>query len=332
MLILLDAAKDKKKAQVQLVQTIKSQWTKREKRIVTWRPNSQTLDVFHNGRFWFAPVVILDHQKHSKHWNAFGEYKKSGHLGITAEVNIGIEDNSQRLGGFFATDSETGSVYLLHSGKIGGGAPGVGKEEFLLWSGNHSIEVESASGKIRAGFVVAAVDSPDTGNAIARFLMQVAEFKKTVREGLLKSAEFKQARLDADKYKKEFSGRKRGKRREEFDYVTRHGEIVHELQTVRAARKLSNELVINSRLIDLYVRRGSALTEVYEVKPHADRQSMYSAIGQVMVHCGGDPKVKKFVVLPKGAALPEDIRDALKAFDIQVISFTLDPQKVIIHQ
>ena len=56
MLLLLDTKAEKTAAQKQLSDQLKKVWSKKESRTITWRPNSKTLDVVHDGKFWFVPV------------------------------------------------------------------------------------------------------------------------------------------------------------------------------------------------------------------------------------------------------------------------------------
>src|SRR6185436_17204530 len=52
-------------------------------------------------------------------------------------------------------DSDSGDIFLMHSGKIGGGRPGIGKSAFLAWSKASLIEVSEMNGKTRSGIPIA---------------------------------------------------------------------------------------------------------------------------------------------------------------------------------
>jgi hypothetical protein len=103
----------------------------------------------------------------------------------------------------------------------------------------------------------------------------------------------------------------------------RHGDIVDALFDKRSAMKQNDEYVFNTSLIDLGVRRNGKLVEVFEVKTGADRESLYKAIGQLMVHSKGDDQVLKFMLLPADEELPVGFRSALSAIDIALWRFTL---------
>lgn len=330
MLVLLEGPKEKRAAQSALKRALQTQWTKRERRIVTWRPNSKELTIVHNERYWYAGIVINDHQKGIKHWNSFGDYQAKGHLRIAVELNIAIEDPTKRVAGFFAKDSVSGKVFVMHSGKIGGGAPGVGKDAFITWSADRLVVVEGTGGSSREGFLVAAVDETDTAPAIARFLNKVTRFKEAVAEKGLDTPDFKQSMHDRDEYNREFSGTKRGQRAEEFEYLSRHGDVVQALREMRLSKKAKDELVPNSPLMDLYVKKNGLITEVYEVKTSVGRQSLYGGIGQLCVHCPSS-EAKKFLVVPNEGRIATDIRQALSRLNIQLLRFTLTQDSVQLH-
>lgn len=66
------------------------------------------------------------------YWNAFGTQEpiENGNNSITTEINLIRSGFNKRRAGAFAKDNE-GEYYLVHSGKIGGGKKGVGKNLFF---------------------------------------------------------------------------------------------------------------------------------------------------------------------------------------------------------
>ena len=208
MLLLLDTKAEKIAAQKQLSDQLKKVWSKKESRTITWRPNSKTLDVVHDGKFWFVPVPPNQNQQHPRYWNSFGFYKADGNLNITVEINIPIGKDTKSVGGFFAKDDKTGTLFLMHSGKVGGGAKGVGKNSFLAWSAEKLITIHATDGTERTGILVAPVGTAETSVSIRRFVKKVADFKKTASDYVL-SEDYKQAVIDNDLYNREHAGRKK---------------------------------------------------------------------------------------------------------------------------
>jgi ribosomal protein L19E len=328
MLVLL-STKEKEAAQKQFSEQLKKAWTEDKKRTITWRPSNEILDIVHDGNFWFVSVAPNQNQQLSRYWNSFGFYKKDGNLNITVEINIATEDDTKRVGGFFAKDDKTGELFLMHSGKVGGGAKGVGKNSFLAWCAEEPITIQGVDGNQRDGILVAPVGTAETADAVRRFVQKVADFKKDA-SNYVSSGEYQQTIKDNEQYDREHAGRKKGKRTAIIDYVSRHGDVVHALREYRVQKKSLGEVVPNTNLIDLYVARNKVLTEIYEVKTDVSRQSLYTAIGQLFVHTGSHLNVKQFVVLPDGEIISPDVESALKHHRIEIVRFVLRPLSVTI--
>lgn len=280
-----------------------------------------------------------------KLWVAFGESKSSGKtrylnlFGVyrpdlpqqtsIVEINIPIDDNRRNVAGFFAEDKETGDIFLMHDGKVGGGRRGISKSAFLACSKHKLIKIAEDDGKIRIGIAVGKLQDPDLSGRIQAFVKSVQRFKEQVANGILKTPEFKRQVQDFDSYTKEFSGKKQGIRDGRFEYITYHGDIVQKLYDERCARLLQGEEISNSKLIDLCVKKGGAISEVYEVKTGADRQMLYTAIGQVLTHSNlSDSSCKRFIVLPESESVPDDIMCAIKRMNISLIQFKIRKGKV----
>jgi hypothetical protein len=277
------------------------------------------------GKLWVAFSGPSKGSAVPRYWNAFGVYKPDRPAQtITVEINIAIDSNTAQVAGFFAEDSDTGDIFLMHSGKVGGGRPGIGKSSFLVWSKAKLVELAEEGGKIRSGIAVSKLDDPDLAGRIWRFVRNVHGFKAEAAAGGLDTLEFKRRIVEFDRYSKEFSGKKRGIRGGAFEYVTYHGDIVQKLFDDRTARLASGEKVFNSPLIDLFVKNNGVLSEVYEVKTGIGRQMLYTAIGQLVTHgTTGHGGAAKFLVVPAGEAVPKDFKQAIADLGIQVRRFRL---------
>jgi hypothetical protein len=116
-----------------------------------------------------------------RYWNAFGVYQPEQRAqSPTVEINIPI-DRNRGPAGFFAEDTETGNIFLMHSGKVGGGRPGISKSEFLAWSKAKLIEVSHENGGIRKGIAVGKLHDTDLANRIWAFVRSVQTFKEQAR-------------------------------------------------------------------------------------------------------------------------------------------------------
>lgn len=152
-------------------------------------------------------------------------------------------------------------------------------------------------------------------------------FKDAVAQGELDDPDVRRAIAEWEKFNSEGSGRRRGQRRSEIDYISYHGDVVQRLFEERQARCANDERVLNSKLIDLFVRKAPSMTEIYEIKTSVDRQSIYTAIGQLISHSADAPsQVKRTLVLPEGS-MPPDLEKSLAALSIAVRRFSISSGK-----
>ncbi|MCC8977587.1 hypothetical protein [Bradyrhizobium acaciae] len=332
MLNLIDTTIEKIFAQEKLEARLQTAWRKQEKRVVVWRPDSRRITVHHNGRYWYGSVPLSAKEVSiPRHWYPFGEYRESGDLDAAVELNIPWS-NDKRVSGFFARDAETGAVYLMHDGGVGGGRKGVGRIPFLAWSNPELVPVAGGDGT-RPAVVVAPVDGSSTVADVARFVQLAIDFKEAAARGETTTPQALTAQRRFGQYFDEFSGKKRRRRLEEVEYISRHGDIVRAVHDWRERTLRSNEAIFKDGYVDLGVQAGGVLREIYEVKSSCERQALYTAIGQVVVHDDTrNGACKRFLVLPDGEAIPADVARALARADISLIRFTLHGEKVRLSQ
>jgi len=327
---LVENKEEKISAQNLLIAIIKQEWNKAELRRVVWRPNSSEMPIIHNGKYWLTNGNVDQRQTTKTYWNAIGIYQPKGNLNITVEANIPIADNKQVFAGYFAKD-ERGMLYLMHSGKVGGGRKGIGKSTFLTWSKDRLISVIDGNGNAREGLIIGPVKKGIIGNRIERFAEKVANYKADMMSGYFTAEQRRKIKRD---YKREFSGQKSGERNSYFDYVSRHGDIVHALKEWREDAAKNKISIANDIFIDLGVTSGNSLTEIYEVKTNDGRQAIYTAIGQLLVHSSQSPKEpKRFLVIPSArtkSRLSGDLRTTIDKLNITVIRYKISKNKVTI--
>jgi hypothetical protein len=296
-------------------------------------PGGTTLNavVFTNREHWYwTSDLDRGNTKSPRQLNWYGLMRDGNALQIGVEINTLFEGHSQRLAGFFARDNATGAIYLLHSGRVGGGTKGVGQDAFLAWSNLPLKEVVDSAGRIRKAVLITPVKGRGAGRSVTQYIDTVVRFKGAVRSGELKTAEFqRKKRLFKDFYA-EARGRRKGRRQEKFDYLTRHGEIVDALYKWRTLRALpSRGRIVKDVFIDMGIAVADKLVEVFEVKSGAERSSIYAAIGQLMVH-GTSESCRRVIVLPHSDRLPEDIKESLARIGVELLRFRLDDKKVTI--
>ena len=123
---------------------------------------------------WFYSEKI----EGSRYWNAFGMSevppKENSMLSIVCEINPPVEGVNKRAQGAFASD-ESGRVWLVHRGKIGGGKPGIGRRLFFE---NYQGEVREIAGDRFA--IIGDIGSPDFVEHVRNFIREVERIKSLV--------------------------------------------------------------------------------------------------------------------------------------------------------
>jgi len=332
MFSLIESKEEIAKAQYKLEATIRRDFKTKVVKNIGY-PGGTTSDakVSTDGIYWYWS---LDHDgkdiKNPRRLNWFGLFKGDSDLQISVEINIAYEGRNDQVAGFFARDNDTGSIYLLHSGRVGGGTKGVGKATFLAWSNQRPIDVVDSSGGVREGVLVMPIEGVAASRSAVRYVNTIASFKQAVRAGDIDSPEFQRKKKELDDFFAESRGRRKGTRSGEIDYLSRHGEVVDALYSWRISSALpQNGRLVKNVLIDMGVAVGRELVEVFEVKTSTARSDVYAAIGQLMVH-GTSEECRRVMVLPQKELISSDLKEALQRLNIELLKFKLDEKAATI--
>lgn len=331
MLLLVTTPAKKRQFQNQLEEILTSTLKPKGSLKIGYRGPNFEHDVFTLGRdkLWASFILLKQERSTTRFWNGFGIFQPDHPTQtIAVEINIPLESNSERVAGFFAEDPLTGAIYLMHSGKIGGGRKGIGKSAFLAWSKSELVDVATGYGETRSGLIIGNIHGTDLADRIWRFVQLVAAFKDAAVSGDLDGAEFQSKVSAFEQYRKEFSGRKHGKRTVgDIDYISYHGDVVQALHDERSAKLGNGETIGNNILMDLFVSKDGKLIELYEIKTNTDRQTLYTAIGQLITHSAGIA-LRRFIVVPDRERVPDDFIAALREHKIALRRFKVTGQKI----
>ena len=325
LLIAVEETRAKRRAQELVERSVRQVLPSRGKRNIGF-PSGNRDEIIYSrgtGKLWCAFGSAED-AAIPRSWNAFGVFDESRRTQmITVEVNVPTASNSASVAGFFADDPVSGATYLMHDGGVGGGKPGVGQAAFLAWSGTPLVDVEREGRAPRQGIVIGRADSRDLAARLWRYVQTVRAFKDAVAAGELDSGAMRRKVAEWEQYRRENSGRRTGRRRSGIDYISYHGDVVDLLKHEREQCLGGREKILNSPLIDLYVRSGRRMTELYEVKTSLTRQAIYTGIGQLLAHAGQDcAGVRKVLVVPEGD-LPQGLADCIGMLGIAIRRFRL---------
>lgn len=218
-----------------------------------------------------------------RHWNAFGLTEPAGGSAphsITCEINIPLSNGTWRVAGAFAED-DGGGVYVVHSGKIGGGREGIGMDAFVEHFAYPQQWVRAErNGTFRDVVVVSALDDDSLIPNLAHFVKEVHRIKEAVSSG-------KPQPPPPGGYRREFGGRRRPYSvKAEIRARVEHGRIVHGIRDLAERMGLD---VWNNQQTDL-ILRGKDIAMV-EVKTKDAPYDRYTAIGQLLYHSKSDGDV-----------------------------------------
>jgi hypothetical protein len=292
------------------------------KRQVGYRGGYEEETIYWHSRhgFWclFDPEIAKTH-----YWCCFGTMDPADvrMVSITCQTNSPFEGTDRRTGGVFVRD-DSGRVYLAHSGKIGGGRPGIGKQAFREFYGQKGVEtVEWPDGRKSSVIVIGRIDGKYLLADVVGFVRQVQHFKALATRGRLATRR-EQLRHD---FSPEFEGSRRSYTPSgEVEARCDHGAVVNRLydELTSAGHKAANSRP------DLYILKRGNVTHLFEVKTDTSTTSLYQGIGQLMLHGAAmNPIPKRILMLPDHPK--ETTRKALRCLGIAVLVFEWDAGQAI---
>lgn len=294
---------------------------------VTWPTGKDELLVYWYPRHNFWATFDGDLGNRYKLWFGCDDPADHKRLRLRCEINPPKKGIDRRCGGVFAKDT-WGNIYLMHSGKVGGGGKGVGKNAFVEFYAHGRLEsVIWPDGRQTDQFLLAPVLDPDLIGSIAKFVHKVDEFKQQVTQGPLRQTISK---IKEPQFTPEFIGKRRPYRVSLVQSVQYHGKVVESLVDELRGRGVQ-ELANDRR--DLFVfqtgRTGLARAKVlFEIKTDLSPSSIFSAVGQLMVYGAHDPEPPLRVIVLPGEP-DKTTKIALARLDIEVLRFSWNKRQPV---
>lgn len=312
---MLTAITDEKKVKAcmqQLARELKQYSTVQPSRTIAYPQGTYTTKVKYSSELGLWWCFSFAEEKNSvRYWNAFGIDNVLDHskLRITAEINMPIKGTNLRVGGTWATDA-AGHKYLLHNGKIGGGARGVGQSLFLNHFNFDALQEVDMQGRIRKYVIVTRLGSPTIGREVAYFIKEIHRIKELAKA-------INKKRLNSPSYLTEFIGIKKYALKDDVVVDSSHGLVVDAL---KKALQKSGFIAYNNLYIDLFTQNRNRVQHLFEIKTQFSRQWVYTAVGQLQLHslASGDQPTLYFVC-PIG--ITSSLRKDLLKINIHVITY-----------
>lgn len=262
--------------------------------------------------FWMTLKPIAN-----RYWNcvALGYPFKTHTPAPHVEINPPLSGIDRRVAGAFLVDEE-GREYLGHSGKVGGGATGVSKKNFLAY---YPAWTEVLSGDQTVPmYVIGCLDDADLPRRIRDFTRYSAEFRRQIKQG--EALDEAVPAASTDTFSPEFEGIKVYSTAERVASVCLHGAVVRALHAALAIRGIH---AFNSIHRDLYVPADDGTMAIlFEVKSTRITTDIYGAVGQLMVH-GGAGRARQLVAVVPGP-LSQTVAHRLNELGVVVLEFKAD--------
>ena len=183
MLKILTKKKKVKEAQSELLSFLNNEFADRDRRDIAFRPRRlENEEVWTKPPFWYRPGRHAGNGR-PRFLNWFGVIRpKPRAFRIAVEVNIPVRGMYRRVEGFFARDDQ-GDLYLMHTGRLGGGANGTGGNAFPEHYGEERLrEAQYDTGIIRRGFVVACLADENPIAQLLHYVQTIEDFREMHRE------------------------------------------------------------------------------------------------------------------------------------------------------
>ncbi len=267
---------------------------------------------------WFYPDVVSG----SRYWNAFGvvKPKRGENTPITCEINFPLKNVDRRVAGAFVTDGQ-GNIFVVHRGKIGGGREGIGKSLFQANYGSKRVAVKDGEVESTVA-LVGALNSPHFVKQVSWFVYEVARIKELASSGSLPTEDA----TDIHEFQEEFSGKKKYGIEKQVEAQCDHGLVVNRLATILGKSK---HRVGNDQNRDLYIADAAGrITTLFEVKTDMATTSLYTAVGQLMLHgVALDKRLKLVLVVPR--KVDETLEDRLNKLDIELLTYQWQGDEIV---
>jgi len=255
-------------------------------------------------------------------WVPFGTLpmKPLGNLNMVVQLNRPTPRTRGRIKGALLAVDGAGDRWICHTGDLGGNRAGIAGKSFLGWTNRPAVDVVDSQGKVARALPVARVGDPGMATDVAAFVREVAAFK---------DGGSKRRSSDPDS-ESAFTGDS-SEREGAFAVAPRAGyEAVrhHAMVRNRLAHLLSDVRpdVTRDLARDIIVGKPERPELEFEVKPLADPQSVYTAIGQLMMHSVKHPARRRVAVLP--SRLRAEYRSALGKLGIDLVTFTVNRHRI----
>lgn len=265
------------------------------------------------GIWWYKGVA----NNKKRYWNAFGVGSSPETLtqDYFIEINYPMQGTNRRVAALWAKD-EWGKIFLMHSGKMGGGKKGFTKE-FFFQHYNGTYESVNFLNKKNEYVLIGGLYDTLLPYQVAQYVKEVFRIKNiNISSTELVSSFEKESII----FSEEFSGKKTPYSLQmEVAPNCNHGLIVNELAKILNSMNLAYG---NDKRKDLFiVKSNNSHTHLFEIKSAISLQNIYTAIGQLFLN-SQRLKIKPHLIFVCPEEIPSELVTDLKSLNIITITFS----------
>ena len=285
-MILITNKAEIKKLHKKLISQLSIFTTRKIDALTGHKGNSITTEVCYSKELniWWDMSLdgLVEGKSGKRYWNAFGidEPIPNKLSNIVCEINYPEEGINKRVAANWVKE---GNDYLLvHSGKIGGGRIGIGKNGFIQNYNGVFLEVDN-SDLPNEITVIGNLNDPNLAFQIKSFVEEVARIKQLLVRRVPSSRKHTPLEIIEHSFNEEFVGTKEylGKK-EKISSTANHGLVVNSLKNLIS---IKDKLVANDKQRDLYLYTDKGLIRtVFEIKTSLTSQTIFTAVGQLFVN------------------------------------------------
>ena len=255
----------------------------------------------------------------TRYWNAFGIGRPIPNklTNIICEINYPEEGINKRIAANWVKDGN--DVLLVHSGKIGGGRIGIGKNGFIEHYNGvfEEVDLEDLPNEIT---VIGNLNDPNLAYQIKNFVYEVARIKEVLVNHEKVATPKTALEIIEHSFNEEFVGTKEYKgRKGKISTTANHGLVVNTLKDIISK---TGDLVANDQQRDLYIYTNkAAIKTVFEIKTSLKSQTIFTAVGQLFVNnIRLNPMPKLIYVIPEKPNA--NLAKTLRKLEIEVLVYT----------
>ena len=290
--------------------------------VLGYQGGSSKVEVHYSSKLNIWVSFSIKPEPENRYWCGFGINKPSSGKSnsIVVEINFSHNSNNKRIQGVFA--QENNNIMVLHRGKIGGGKKGIGKNLlFDKYIGDFENVIEQ--GKETKFCYIGELNSKYFPEQLKLFVTEINRIKNdTINPPIV--ANF--GDLTKFQYTAESHGISISKPKYPIKRERIHGIVVDLLR--KEITKISpNVNVANDKERDLFTYNKQN-TILFEVKTDSSKQSLYSAIGQLLLYSIPMKKVKLVTVLPD--RLSKDVTKKINELGIEILYYRWEKENSIV--